>query len=79
MRATLWTTDLKCRYGGDEFLVILPETPLAGAMQVCESLHQAIEKDPVTWTDGARAGDRQLRHDGNRAGRTRSDGGGGTQ
>jgi diguanylate cyclase (GGDEF)-like protein len=53
MRATLRTTDLKCRYGGDEFLVILPETPLAGAIQVCESLRKAIEKDPIGWTDGA--------------------------
>ena len=52
MRATLRTTDLKCRYGGDEFLVILPETPLAGAMQVCESLRRAIEKDAIAWTDG---------------------------
>ena len=53
MRTTLLTTDLKCRYDGNEFLVILPETPLAGAMQVCETLRQAIEKNPVTWTDGA--------------------------
>jgi diguanylate cyclase (GGDEF)-like protein len=53
MRSTLRTTDLKCRYGGDEFLVILPETPLAGAIQVCEALRNAIEKDPVTWADGA--------------------------
>jgi len=35
-------TDVKCRYGGDEFLVILPETPAAGAAQVAENIRQAI-------------------------------------
>lgn len=50
MRSTLRTTDLKttdlkCRYGGDVFLIILPETPLAGALQVCESPRRTIEKD----------------------------------
>jgi diguanylate cyclase (GGDEF)-like protein len=34
----LRVTDIKCRYGGDEFLVILPDTPLAGAKPVTESL-----------------------------------------
>ncbi len=47
MRAALRSSDLKCRYGGDEFMVILPETPLAGANQVCEKLRRAIEKDPI--------------------------------
>jgi diguanylate cyclase (GGDEF)-like protein len=51
MKAALRSSDLKCRYGGDEFLVILPETPLVGARQVCETLRRAIEKDPVTWSD----------------------------
>ena len=35
-------SDLRCRYGGDEFLVILPETPIAGAAQVAENVRQAI-------------------------------------
>jgi diguanylate cyclase (GGDEF)-like protein len=33
---TLRVTDVKCRYGGDEFLVILPETPMIGARQAAE-------------------------------------------
>jgi diguanylate cyclase (GGDEF)-like protein len=36
------TTDVKCRYGGDEFLIILPDTPLAGASRVAESVRRAM-------------------------------------
>ena len=52
MRGATRAGDLKCRYGGDEFIVILPETPLAGAKLVCENLRKAIEKDPILWADG---------------------------
>jgi diguanylate cyclase (GGDEF)-like protein len=38
----LRTTDVRCRYGGDEFLIILPDTPLIGAQQVAESLRREI-------------------------------------
>src|SRR5581483_10659465 len=34
MRDVLRGSDLKCRYGGEEFLVLLPETPLEGAKRV---------------------------------------------
>jgi diguanylate cyclase (GGDEF)-like protein len=34
----LRVTDIKCRYGGDEFLVILPDTPVAGAKPVTDGL-----------------------------------------
>jgi diguanylate cyclase (GGDEF)-like protein len=47
----LRTSDLKCRYGGDEFLVILPETPTAGAEQVAESLRQEIAKIVLSVVD----------------------------
>jgi diguanylate cyclase (GGDEF)-like protein len=36
-------SDVRCRLGGDEFLVILPDTPLADAMRVAESVRDAIE------------------------------------
>jgi diguanylate cyclase (GGDEF)-like protein len=38
----LRTSDVKCRYGGDEFLLILPDTPSAGARQLAESIRQEI-------------------------------------
>jgi diguanylate cyclase (GGDEF)-like protein len=37
-------SDLRCRYGGDEFLVILPETPAGGAVRVAEWLRTEIEQ-----------------------------------
>ena len=45
MRTALRSSDVKCRYGGDEFMVILPETPIVGARQVCETLRRA--NDPL--------------------------------
>ena len=52
MKAALRSSDLKCRYGGEEFFVLLPDTPMAGARRVSETLRLAISKDPVPWGDG---------------------------
>jgi two-component system cell cycle response regulator len=49
MKAELRGSDLKCRYGGDEFMVILPDTPLGGAKQVSENLRGALESHSITW------------------------------
>lgn len=40
--AVLRSTDVKCRYGGDEFFVILPDTPLAGAEHVASALTKEL-------------------------------------
>jgi diguanylate cyclase (GGDEF)-like protein len=42
VRITLRRTDLAFRYGGDEFLIALPQTPLAMAQQVVQKLRQAF-------------------------------------
>jgi diguanylate cyclase (GGDEF)-like protein len=47
MKTNLRGSDLKCRYGGEEFLILLPETSLAGAQRVAELLRIDIEKHPV--------------------------------
>ena len=41
------TTDIRCRYAGDEFLVILPDTNAAGAAQVAESRPEGTGHDRV--------------------------------
>ena len=40
-------SDVKCRYGGDEFFVILPDTPAAGAQQVAEHIRRTIASQPI--------------------------------
>ena len=52
MRAVLRGSDLKCRYGGEEFLIVLPDTPLEGARRVAESLRRDIEAHPIRWGQG---------------------------
>lgn len=44
MKKVLRETDIPARYGGDEFCVILPESSLQEAEQVCEKLCEAIKK-----------------------------------
>ena len=51
MRTGLRGSDVKCRYGGEEFLVLLPETPLAGAKHVAETLRRDIADMRVAWKD----------------------------
>jgi two-component system, cell cycle response regulator len=45
-------TDLPCRYGGEEFAVILPETALEGARVACERLRQMVGENRVQWRTG---------------------------
>ncbi len=42
LAAMLRATDVKCRYGGDEFLVILPDTAQAGAEHVAVALLESL-------------------------------------
>lgn len=40
--------DELCRYGGEEFAVILPETDEQGALYVAQKIQQAIQKLEIT-------------------------------
>ncbi len=51
MKDVLRGSDVKCRYGGEEFLVALPETPLEGARRVAEILRQELAGTPVAWNN----------------------------
>jgi diguanylate cyclase (GGDEF)-like protein len=47
MRDTLRTTDILGRYGGDEFMCLLPETTSAGAAVVAERIRARIAGTPL--------------------------------
>jgi two-component system cell cycle response regulator len=46
--------DLACRYGGEEFVIIMPETDMAVAAMVAERLRRRIAADPFVIQQGAR-------------------------
>ena len=41
-------SDLRCRYGGDEFIILLADTPVTGALHVAEVLRREIEALAIT-------------------------------
>lgn len=51
MKSVLRNSDTKCRYGGEEFLILLPDTPVAGAYRVAETLRKDLEQHPVNWNE----------------------------
>jgi len=51
MRTTLRKQDMLARWGGEEFVLLLPETDLAGARKVIEVLRQVIAEHPFTYLD----------------------------
>lgn len=53
VQTLLRQTDMAARWGGEEFLVVLPETGLAGAKATAERIRQAIASLPVLY--GGRA------------------------
>ena len=46
--------DLACRYGGEEFVVVMPETDMAVAAMVAERLRRRIAAEPFAIQQGAR-------------------------
>jgi diguanylate cyclase (GGDEF)-like protein len=49
MKTVLRGSDVKCRWGGEEFLVLLPDTDAPGAERVAEILRHDLEEHPVKW------------------------------
>jgi diguanylate cyclase (GGDEF)-like protein len=47
VQAELRATDVPARYGGDEFIVLLPETPPKGALDVAERIRGAVASRPL--------------------------------
>jgi diguanylate cyclase (GGDEF)-like protein len=48
-------SDILARYGGDEFVVVLPETPPGGALVIAERLRRAIEEHAFLGSQGLAA------------------------
>lgn len=46
--------DLACRYGGEEFVVVMPETDMAVAAMVAERLRRRIATEPFAIQQGSR-------------------------
>jgi diguanylate cyclase (GGDEF)-like protein len=52
VRATVRETDYPARYGGDEFVVVLPQTDETGAQQILERIQKAIEEHVFLQEEG---------------------------
>jgi diguanylate cyclase (GGDEF)-like protein len=52
IQATLRKSDLCCRWGGEEFVILLPDTSLEEALNVAEKLRSTIAASPVPVPSG---------------------------
>lgn len=53
MVKALRKSDFICRYGGDEFMIILPEASRAGAKKVAEKLRDRLDRISLTTPKGS--------------------------
>ena len=53
LRSQLRAPDIVGRWGGEEFIMLLPQTDPAGAAMLCERLRRAIETTPCEHAQGA--------------------------
>ncbi|MGB8930824.1 MAG: GGDEF domain-containing protein [Anaeromyxobacteraceae bacterium] len=51
LRATIRQEDFVARFGGEEFVVIAPETGLDGARQLGERIRHAVERSRCVWQE----------------------------
>jgi two-component system cell cycle response regulator len=54
IRKSIRNIDLACRYGGEEFVIVMPETDIAVATMVAERLRRRIASEPFAIAQGAR-------------------------
>lgn len=55
LRKNVRGIDLACRFGGEEFVVVMPETDLSLAYSVAERLRQRVSGEPFLVNGGAQA------------------------
>lgn len=51
IRGCLRRVDLAGRFGGEEFILLLPDTSLDGALSFAERIRRAIEQSDIKWDD----------------------------
>ena len=54
IRKSIRNIDLACRYGGEEFVIVMPETDIAVATMVAERIRRRIATEPFAIQQGAR-------------------------
>jgi two-component system cell cycle response regulator len=54
IRKSIRNIDLACRYGGEEFVIVMPETDMGVATMVAERLRRKIASEPFPIQDGAK-------------------------
>ncbi len=52
LRTAVRGADLACRYGGEEFVLVMPDTSAETAAAVAERLRMTIEQEPFRLSDG---------------------------
>ncbi len=52
IRRAVRSVDLVCRLGGEEFVIVMPETPIDVASRVAERVRRAVEAEPFNVKDG---------------------------
>lgn len=55
IRKSIRGIDLACRYGGEEFVIVMPETDMAVAATVAERLRRRIATEPFAIEQGGRS------------------------
>jgi two-component system, cell cycle response regulator len=55
IRKSIRNIDLACRYGGEEFVIVMPETDMGVATLVAERLRRRIAAEPFAIQQGARS------------------------
>jgi len=54
IRKSIRNIDLACRYGGEEFVIVMPETDMSVATMVAERLRRRIAGEPFSIQNGSR-------------------------
>jgi len=53
IRKNVRSVDIACRYGGEEFVIIMPDTDISYAQYVAERIRREVERHPVIAQNGA--------------------------